>query len=144
MDEKTIKNNISRRRRMLSISQTEMAELLDIDRNTYRNIESGKTRILNCHLEAIAGILRISVEELLGFSPDAVREKALLQDAQAAYGSKVEALTKEYEDRIAESAATITALKKRISELEETVRDKCEIISFLREKSQSRTESPEK
>ena len=142
MDEKTIKSNIYRRRRTLSISQTEMAERLGLDRNTYRNIESGSTRIFNSHLEEIARLLGVSSEELvLGYRAGDPENDPRLQDAQAVYDSRVEALKEEYEHRLAEEHGRILALEKRIAELEESLHDKSEIIAFLREKARPAAES---
>lgn len=139
MDEKIIKNNIRQRRRTLSISQTEMAERLGIERNTYRNIERGRTRIINCRLEEIARELKITPEELLMAYPqyDPAREARLQDEAQARYDGQVEILTQAYERKLAEAGEKIGSLEKRISELEATLRDKCEIIGFLREQNRT-------
>lgn len=139
MDEKIIKNNIRQRRRTLSISQTEMAERLGIERNTYRNIERGRTRIINCRLEEIARELKITPEELLMTYPqyDPAREARLQDEAQARYDGQVEILTQAYERKLAEAGEKIGSLEKRISELEATLRDKCEIIGFLREQNRT-------
>lgn len=135
MDEKTIKTNIYRRRKTLSISQTEMADRLGMDRNTYRNIESGCTRIFNCHLEEIARVLNISSEELvLGYRIGDPECDPGLQDGRIRYDAEIEILKREYAGRLAEADEKIRTLEKRISELEEILQDKCEIISFLRER----------
>jgi GGDEF domain-containing protein len=54
MDDATIKGNILRKRTELRLSQKEMAARLDISLNAYRKIESGKTRIINEHVQAFA------------------------------------------------------------------------------------------
>lgn len=135
MDEKTIKSNISQRRRALSISQTEMAERLGVDRNTYRNIESGQTRIINHLFGKIAEELKISQEELmLGYSPEETGTRKLTGDVLERYDGRVETLTQEYEQKLAATGEEILRLKKRESELEEMLRDKNEILEFLRDK----------
>lgn len=135
MDEKTIKNNIFRRHRTLSISQTEIAERLGIDRNTYRNIESGGTRMFNCHLEDIARVLEVSLEELLlGPRTGAAENDSRLRESVTWYSSRLDTVTQEYEGKLAEAAGKILSLEKRISELEAILQDKCEIITFLRER----------
>ena len=70
MDDATIKGNILRKRTELRLSQKEMAARLDISLNAYRKIESGKTRIINEHVQAFAERTGTSLSSLvLGFDP---------------------------------------------------------------------------
>ena len=84
MDDKHIKTTIRSYREARRISQIEMAERLGIDRNTYRNIEHGRTRLLSVHLPRIAQELGVSVDELcLGYrvgDPDSDPSLNLLRE----------------------------------------------------------------
>lgn len=145
IDEKTIKKNIYLRRRTLSISQTEMAERLGLDRNTYRNIESGKTRIINGHLDKIADLLETSPEELvLGYRVGDPESDPKFQDTRAWYDSKISVLVKSFEQRQAEDLKKIRSLEKRIAELEDSLRDKSDLITFLKEKNRTLSEKTAK
>lgn len=145
IDEKTIKKNIYLRRRALSISQTEMAERLGLDRNTYRNIESGKTRIINGHLDKIADLLETSAEELvLGYRVGDPDSDPKLQDTRAWYDSKIGVLVKSFEQRQTEDQKKIRLLEKRIAELEDSLRDKTDLIAFLKEKNRALSEKTAK
>ena len=77
-----IKKNIRSRRVSRKISIVEFAERIGINRNTYGNIEKeGKTRMINEHLEAIAGELNTTVEELLfGYAPGDPEKDPVLQE----------------------------------------------------------------
>ena len=135
MDEKTIKSNIYRRRRTLAISQIEMAERLGMDRNTYRNIETGCTRIFNSHLEGIAQVLKVSPEELvLGYKVGDPENDPSLQDSREWFDAQLAIATENFGRKLAGADEKISALENRIAELEAILQDKCEIISFLRER----------
>ena len=70
MDNARIKENIIRKRTEKGISQDEMAQRLEMSRNSYRNIEKGSTYVVSRHLKEIADILNITEEELvLGYKP---------------------------------------------------------------------------
>ena len=60
MDNARIKENIIRKRTEKGISQDEMAQRLEMSRNSYRNIEKGSTYVVSRHLKEIADILKLS------------------------------------------------------------------------------------
>ncbi len=121
MDDSTIKENIRRIRKARRFTQEEMAHHLDISLTAYRDLEKGRTGIVNDNLPKIADILETSAEEIvLGYRP--VREG----------GRQIEEMRTEYGERI-------TTLQKQVENLEELVRtlkesneDKNEIIKMLK------------
>lgn len=62
---KAVAANIKSRRTELHISQTQMANLLNITQNAYSKIEITKTKMSVERLYEIAEILKISPQELL-------------------------------------------------------------------------------
>lgn len=70
MDNKSLKKNLRNAREKAGKSQTEMAEELGISRTAYRNLETGKTKIISECLPKLARAACISEEVLvLGYSP---------------------------------------------------------------------------
>jgi len=89
-------SNLRRARESAGLSQAELAEEIGVARTTIVSLESGKTRLFNKNLQRIAGLLRLSVEELLcGSSAD-----VLLMDEPSRV-EREQALKAEYEGRIA-------------------------------------------
>lgn len=60
-----IRERIKKARRANNYTQEEMAELLRISTNSYRELEAGPTTLINPRLEKIAEILKLSMESLL-------------------------------------------------------------------------------
>ena len=121
MDEASIKNNIFNIRKSRKLTQTEIADSLDISVNAYRAIEKGKTAIVNPHVVKLAGLLEMSTEELvLGYYPVQATDISL-EDIRAEYGNKVSSL----EDRL-------ERMEKLVESLEETIASKNEIINMLK------------
>ncbi len=121
MDNSTIKDNIRKIRKERKITQEQMALGMDISLTAYRDLEKGRTNIMNENLTKIACLLNTSTEEIvLGYRP-VQADGRQLEDVQAEYGEKV------------------SALNKRIADLEELVRtqkdsieSKNEIIAMLK------------
>jgi len=135
MDEKTIKNNLSRSRKEAGISQEVLAERLHMNRNTYRNIETGRTRIINRHMEKIAAELDTTVEELiLGYKIGDPDSDPRWEDLRNEQKSRYQALLNSYERKIDEDAQRLSLQDRRIEELKASLRDKTDLIAFLKEK----------
>ncbi len=135
MDEKTIKNNLSRSRKEAGISQEVLAERLHMNRNTYRNIETGRTRIINRHMEKIAAELDTTVEELiLGYKIGDPDSDPRWEDMRNEQKSRYQALLNSYERKIDEDAQRLSLQDRRIEELKASLRDKTDLIAFLKEK----------
>jgi len=131
--EKQVRENISRIRQERNISQKAMADKLGISRVAYANLESGRTRILNEHIERFAEVTGVSPEEIvLGYKlTDDVHS---LEQAQADYGRRRQEIIDKYEARIAELNKEITSLREQVADLHDLVSTKNEVINHLRSK----------
>ena len=98
-----------------------MAANINISLTAYRDLEAGKTNIVNTRILKIAECLNTSVEELvLGYQPEQLQEGEL-EDLQTEYGTKISSLEKRIVD-----------LEKLVASLEEIVESKNEIIVMLK------------
>lgn len=132
MNDRTIKGNIQIEREKSGISQTALADKLGMDRNSYRNLEQGGTRILNSHFEALAQELGVSKEKLLlGFDPVNPNDSTVLEDYRESYQSKYDTMVEGFEDRIERLEREIADLRDLVAALKAQVKDKDTIISFL-------------
>ena len=95
MNTDRIRETIRKRRRDLGYSQEYMAQILGISLNGYRNIEGGKTALINPRLNDISRVLNIPAENLL-----------------------FENLSQSFLDQIAEKDSRIENLQKLLSESE--------------------------
>ena len=121
MDNSTIKDNIRRMRKASRLTQEEMANKLDISLTAYRDLEKGSTNIVNANVMKIAQLLDTSTEELvLGYRPVQTPVK-LLEDMRSEYGGRISAMQRR-----------ITDLEKLVESLEETIKTKNEIIIMLK------------
>ena len=121
MDNRSIKTHIHNLRKRKNLTQHEIANLLDISTNAYREIEKGKTAIINAHVIRLADLMDTTTEELvLGYSPMQTID-ATINSVREEYGCKVSQLEK----RVAQ-------LEKLTDSLEETISSKNEIIAMLK------------
>ena len=103
------------------LTQEEMAHRVGISLTAYRDIDRGKTAILNTHVEELAEHLEISPEEIvLGYRPVQMPGKAL-NEVQEEHRLQISTLEKRIED-----------LEKLVKSLEENIQSKNEIISMLK------------
>lgn len=132
MDKNSIKENLLKMRGRLGLSQEAMAEKLGISRTAYRNIESGKTRLISSHADKIASILGVSTEELLlGHNPDDGNASSL-EDMRERYETRIREIENGHTDEMTALNAQIKVLNEFIDTLKETIRTKDEIIALLR------------
>ena len=116
-----IGNNLKNLREDRRMTQESIALKADICLTSYRDLERGRTAIINKHIPKIAEILEASVEELLlGYKPDEANPH-LLEDITNEYGGQISIL----ETRIAD-------LERLVQSHEETIRSKNEIIEMLK------------
>ena len=121
MDNRSVKNNIQNFRKARRLTQEETALKLEISLTAYRDMEKGKTAIINPNLPRLADILDTSIEELLlGYKPE---EHG---------GGMVEEMRQEYGDRIGILERRINDLENLVRSHEETIRSKNEIIAMLK------------
>lgn len=121
MDNSTIKENIRRIRNAQGLTQEQMAGRLGISLTAYRDLETGKTSMMNANVAKIAMMFDTTVEELvLGYRPVQMPEKAL-REAQEKYGKRIDTMEKRIQD-----------LEKLVRSLEDTIETKNEIIGMLK------------
>lgn len=132
MDNNSVKDNISKLRKLSGMSQSDMAEKIGLSRNAYRNIEKGDTKILSDTVEKIADALKTSPEELiLGYKPQ-MEDSLQLQEIQQRYSDNQSRLIDEYERKIEALKKENNSLRELINSLQETLNTKNEIIGLLR------------
>ncbi len=121
MDNSTIKDNIRRIRKARKLTQEQMALGIGISLTAYRDLEKGRTSIVNENLSKIASLLNISTEEIvLGYRPIQA-EGRQLKEVQAEYGERVSVLQKR-----------ITDLEELVVTLKDSIESKNEIIAMLK------------
>ena len=120
MDNVSIKENIRKIRQKLRLTQEDMAHRLNISITAYRDLEKGRTSILNSYVGLLADVFETSTEELvLGYRPSQIAGRDI-REVQEEYQSKVSNLERRIED-----------LEKVITLLEENIQSKDQIISML-------------
>lgn len=139
MNTDSAKGNILKRRKEAGLSQEEMAEKMGISRTAYRNIESGKTRLISRHAENMASILGISTQELL-FGSRADSPEDTLSDIKARYDTRIKDIESGYTEEESRLRAKIKLLEEYIATLKETVRTKDEVIGMLRKTASGNAE----
>lgn len=140
-----IKANLASKRKEAGLTQADVADLLGIDRNTYRNIETGATMVINPHLPKLCEILKCSVEELiLGYDPSRPETNPNLEDIKASYGSRFTSTIEELRRQNEKYQASIEAQGERIRFLQEMLQDKNDIIKFLRAQNKSQLQKNSK
>lgn len=131
MNTDSAKGNILKRRKEAGLSQEEMAEKIGISRTAYRNIETGKTRLISRTAEKMASILGISTEELL-FGSDRENTADTLSDIKASYDTRIKDIESGHTAEEARLRSQIKFLEEYIAALKETVRTKDEVIGMLK------------
>ncbi|MBO8453578.1 MAG: helix-turn-helix transcriptional regulator [Bacteroidetes bacterium] len=132
MDKNSVKENLLKMRSRLGLSQEAMAEKLGISRTAYRNIETGKTKLISNHADKIASILGITTEELLLGHSTEERPAASAEDIREKYESRIRDIETGHSEEVTALAAQIKVLTEFIETLKETIRTKDEIIAMLR------------
>jgi len=90
----SIKEKISEIRCKKGISQEKIAQQLGISANSFRNLEKGKTIIVNKRLRDIADILEVTLEELM-LEEDFDTGMTLADVERVRYQKKIESLETE-------------------------------------------------
>ena len=121
MDEITIRENLRKSRITSGMTQSEIAERIGISVTAYQKIESGRTRILNSNFSKCAGVLGVSLSELVnGFVP--VRDaEAVIADVRESYGLKMRVQESGYLNELQSKDREIKRLQDIIKDKEDTV-----------------------
>lgn len=131
MDNSSVKKNVLDLRERLGYSQEEMAEHLKVSRNTYRNIEKGRTKLISPNVMKIAELANISVEELvLGYMP--VKDKTIaLQDERERWNAKLRSTRDELNAQIDALRNENEILRKALKLAEDSAQTKDNMIAML-------------
>lgn len=127
MECEQIRERIKRVRRAKNYSQKFMAESLQMSSNSYREIETGTTKLINSRLYKIAEILDLSMENLIfGY---------VTQDE---YVQAIKKLEREHtikiENLIVDHKIEIAKLEGKVTELQGKIDTREKIIGVLQEK----------
>ncbi len=87
MDNKSVKEQIKRKRKEKGLTQQAVADSLGLAYSTYWEIETGQTTVVNDRLADIAQIMGCSVIDLIYDRADAPAD-GTLEEEQAAYGER--------------------------------------------------------
>jgi len=87
MDNKSVKEQIKRKRKEKGLTQQAVADSLGLAYSTYWEIETGQTTVVNDRLADIAQIMGCSVIDLIYDRADAPAD-GTLEEEQAAYGDR--------------------------------------------------------
>ena len=122
MDNDSIKQNLLKIRLERNLSQGEMADVLGIARNTYRNIEKGSTKLISDNVMKIAGWAGITPEELvLGYAPEK-KSVNRLKDAREQFNNRIKDLTDDYEARLERLRYENSLLRDLLKEKDDNIR----------------------
>lgn len=128
-----IKANLIRFRNNCKLTQTDLADLVGISRNTYRSIEVGETGLVHKALDKIAKRLGVSVESLiLGYNPLDINTDPRLakfkKDISLQQKKEREMDHKEMDRLLAENYE----LKEKVAMLKQIIEAKDQLIEYLK------------
>ncbi len=123
MSNKSVKLNIRKARKSLHLTQAELAKRMNISRQSYINIESGKTEIINRYIEVMSDVTGIPEEKILfGFSWKEMNSDELQERNEL--HNKILETQNHYE-------AEIEGLKRQLALAEELCATKQKLINSL-------------
>lgn len=128
MNEYSIRERIILARKRAGFTQEQLSTKLGISANSYRDLEKGKTRILNDKLTTLSRVLNVSLEELLFGN-------IVLNDTQnQELIAVIDNLKHEIEVLKGEYRLTVEELSGEIKQLKILLESKEKIIGILKEK----------
>jgi len=132
MNEQNIKSNLKKMRKAKGYSQQRLADEMNIDRNTYINLENGDTHMLSKRLYDAAGILGCTLEALLEDAQAENGGNSALRDKTAEISEELVNLRDENESLRDENGK----LKEKIATLEENTSLHKQLAEFSKEKAE--------
>lgn len=136
MNNDSVKKNLESIRVSNNLSQEEMAVVLGVTRNTYRNIEKGKTKLISDTVMKVAEWADMTPEEVvLGYAPVEDREN-VLRETRDRLNGRIKTLTDEYESKLERQRSEIELLKELIKEKENNIRTLKSWIAFLEKREE--------
>lgn len=131
MDCSQIKERIKSIRKSKGLTQENMAKSLGISVNSYREIESGKTKLINSKLFKICEILEVTPGKLI-----------MGELSQEEYVKEIQKLKKFHREEVSRLEhyykIKVTELEGEINVLKINLQTKNSIIGVLKEESQKR------
>lgn len=136
MNNDTVKKNLENIRLNKKLSQEEMANVLGVARNTYRNIEKGRTKLISDTVMKVAEWAEITPEEVvLGYVP--LDEKdSVLKETRERLNDRIRALTEEYEARLERQRTEIEFLRELNKEKDNNIRTLKSWVAILEKKAE--------
>lgn len=136
MDNKSLKENIYKRRKELGLSQECVAEQVDISLNAYIKLEKGPTKIFNPKIIKIAEALETTPEALiLGSVIKLTKHNEICENLKQYYNVRME----EYREMMKDKNLLIRRLNKMVTDKEHTISQLKETLGRL----QKNTGNPE-
>ena len=103
MDNSKAKKNLRELRKKANMTQVEMARLLGVKRTTYRNIETGPTKLINDNVFRIADILKSPAEAIISDYDLSGVTPALLCERNEDYERRIMSLQNDLDRRTREN-----------------------------------------
>ena len=136
MDNESIKKNLMKIRLEHNLSQEEMADVLGVARNTYRNIEKGKTRLLSDTVMKVAEWAGKTPEEVtLGYVPSEAGSVSR-KDARELFNYRIKTVTDDYEVRLGALLKENALLKDLVNEKDNTIRALKSMVALLEKRQE--------
>ena len=135
MDNISVKKNLENIRLSNNLSQEEMANVLGIARNTYRNIEKGGTKLISDTVMKVAEWADLTPEEVvLGYAPVADRE-SLLRETRERLNGRIRTITDDYEAKLERLRSENELLKELLKQKDDNIRTLKSITAILEKTS---------
>lgn len=135
MDNISVKKNLENIRLSNNLSQEEMANVLGIARNTYRNIEKGGTKLISDTVMKVAEWADLTPEEVvLGYAPVEDRE-SLLRETRERLNGRIKTITDDYEAKLERLRSENELLKELLKQKDDNIRTLKSITAILEKTS---------
>lgn len=136
MNNDTVKKNLENIRLNRKLSQEEMANVLGVARNTYRNIEKGRTKLISDTVMKVAEWAEITPEEVvLGYVPIDDKD-SVLKETRERLNERIRVLTEEYEAKLERQRTEIDLLRELIKEKDDNIRTLKSWVAILEKKAE--------
>lgn len=119
-------------RKRQGMTQLQVAKAIGISLTAYRDLEKGKTQIINDKIARIADAVGVTTEELvLGYKPSPENSR-LLEEQKEFYEEKIKAMNKEHEMETQRLNEKIQDQQLLIEQQSAHMKTKDEVIGFLK------------
>lgn len=136
MNNDTVKKNLENIRLNRKLSQEEMANVLGVARNTYRNIEKGRTKLISDTVMKVAEWAEITPEEVvLGYVPIDDKD-SVLKETRERLNERIRVLTEEYEAKLERQRTEIEFLRELNKEKDDNIRSLKSWVAILEKKAE--------